>query len=334
MSTSSVSRRDFLKLSGGAAAAFWGMPRFSGGDPEFLRLPTVRLGRTTQSLYYYAQPSYSSQELGFYNTDSVVHIYQERWGETKFSHNPIWYRTDEGWVHSSFVQPVQRRLNDVLADIPRDGLLMEVTVPFTPAYRVKDDRWKQVYRFYYSTTHWVYHGFTGANGTVWYRALDDLSNEFYLVQADHLRPVSAEELTPISPNVRDKRVEVDLSGQKITAFENGRPVYAAWIATGYFEGDTPIGEFRVERKQPSRHMASSLEGNEFDLPGVPWVCYIAWTGVSLHGTYWHNNYGTPQSHGCINMTPEAAKWFYRWTEPFVPVHDNYMEVDGTTVVVY
>jgi len=59
-------------------------------------------------------------------------------------------------------------------------------------------------------------------------------------------------------------------------------------------------------------MASNLQGNEFDLPGVPWVCYISWTGVSFHGTYWHNNYGTPQSHGCINLTPEAAKWIYRW----------------------
>jgi hypothetical protein len=98
------------------AAAFWGMPRFSGDDPASWRLPTLRLGRTTQSLYYYAQPSYGSQELGFYNTDSVVHIYQERWGETKFSHNPIWYRTDEGVIHLQPTAPLKRCLRTILDD--------------------------------------------------------------------------------------------------------------------------------------------------------------------------------------------------------------------------
>ena len=81
-------------------------------------------------------------------------------------------------------------------------------------------------------------------------------------------------------------------------------------------------------------MASNLEGNEFDLPGVPWVCYIAWTGVSLHGTYWHNNYGTPHSYGCINLNPKAAKWLYRWTAPYVPFDEDYVETEnGTPVIV-
>jgi lipoprotein-anchoring transpeptidase ErfK/SrfK len=156
-----------------------------------------------------------------------------------------------------------------------------------------------------------------------------------VVEAPHLRPVTAEELSPISQDVRDKRIEIDLTRQRLTAIENGRPVFTTPTATGYFEGDTPIGEFIVERKQPTRHMASNLEGNEFDLPGVPWVCYISWTGVSFHGTYWHNNYGAPQSHGCINLTPEAAKWVYRWTNPFVPIEEDYVETDhGTRVIIY
>ena len=61
-----------------------------------------------------------------------------------------------------------------------------------------------------------------------------------------------------------------------------------------------------------------IASNGFDFPGVPWVLYITESGISFHGTYWHNDYGTPHSHGCINMTPQAAKWLYRWTMPTVP----------------
>jgi lipoprotein-anchoring transpeptidase ErfK/SrfK len=108
----------------------------------------------------------------------------------------------------------------------------------------------------------------------------------------------------------------------------------ARTSTGAVEGSTPQGEFIVERKQPSRHMAAT-EGNGYDLPGVPWVCFIHWNGVSLHGTYWHNNYGNVMSHGCINLTPEAAKWFFRWTVPVVAAGDDYEESEsGTRVIVF
>ena len=56
-------------------------------------------------------------------------------------------------------------------------------------------------------------------------------------------------------------------------------------------------------------------GRGFDLPGVPWVTFFTSTGVSFHGTYWHNDYGTPRSHGCVNLLPEDAKFLYRWTSP-------------------
>jgi lipoprotein-anchoring transpeptidase ErfK/SrfK len=61
---------------------------------------------------------------------------------------------------------------------------------------------------------------------------------------------------------------------------------------------------------------------------VPWVSYFTSNGVAFHGTYWHNAFGVPHSHGCINMTPQAAKWVYRWTTPFVPP-DQYYYGDGT-----
>jgi lipoprotein-anchoring transpeptidase ErfK/SrfK len=64
-----------------------------------------------------------------------------------------------------------------------------------------------------------------------------------------------------------------------------------------------------------------IASSGFDLPGVPWVLYITEGGISFHGTYWHNDYGRPRSHGCINLTPQAAKWLFRWTTPSVP-HDK------------
>ena len=85
---------------------------------------------------------------------------------------------------------------------------------------------------------------------------------------------------------------------------------------------TPAGEFETFRKRPSRHMAAGNLASGYDLPGVPWVAYIDEEGVSFHGTFWHNDFGVPRSHGCINMTIDAAKWLYRWTNPVVPKHEQ------------
>lgn len=324
-----------MKLSGaaGLGLAFRDFP--PGGDPARKRPPSFALGRTVYSLRYYEKPTYASKELGYYVTDTVIEILEERVGEPEPFHNPIWLRTKDGWIHSSYVQPVANVLNEPLLDIPSGGMLAEVTVPFTQSWLIEENNWKRSYRFYYGSTFWVTYSFIGANESVWYQVIDDRYGGYQNVNAQHMRAVNAAELTPISPNVRDKLIEIDLNKQRLVAFERNQPVFTARIATGYFEGDTPQGEFRIERKQPTRHMASALEGSAFDLPGVPWVCYISWTGVSLHGTYWHNNYGEPQSHGCINLSPKAAKWIYCWTEPFVPVNEDYVETDhGTRVIVF
>jgi len=333
--SSNLSRREFLKFTCAAVIGLNFRDFPPGGDPTSKRPPSFLLGRTVYSLRYYEEPSFASSEMGYYITDSIVNIHEERLGDSRPYHNPIWLRTDEGWLHSAYVQPVENRLNEPVLEIPEKGMLSEVTVPYTQSWYMTGKGWKRGRRFYYASTYWVYLAFQGMNGEIWYRVLDDRDLKEYLVQAEHLRPVNSAELTQISPGIPEKLIEVDLRRQLIIAYENQKPVFTTRTATGYFEGDTPRGEFIVERKQPSRHMSSNLEGNDFDLPGVPWVCYISWTGVSLHGTYWHNNYGTPQSHGCINLTPEAAKWIYRWTEPFVPHGKDYVESEnGTRVVVF
>jgi lipoprotein-anchoring transpeptidase ErfK/SrfK len=68
---------------------------------------------------------------------------------------------------------------------------------------------------------------------------------------------------------------------------------------------------------------------------VPWVLYITKSGISFHGTYWHNDYGHPRSHGCINLTPQASKWLYRWTMPAVkPGKQFAYEEFGTAVHIF
>jgi lipoprotein-anchoring transpeptidase ErfK/SrfK len=141
------------------------------------------------------------------------------------------------------------------------------------------------------------------------------------------------ELEPLSPEIplEQKRIEVDLAQQRLTAFESGRAVFATTISGGRYRANpsvregktwTPIGQFAVFQKIPSRHMGdgrltSDIEANEF--PGVPWVSLFTMAGIAFHGVYWHNDFGRPRSDGCINMRPAEALWVYRWARPIVPL---------------
>ena len=226
-------------------------------------------------------------------------------------------------------------MNEPILDIPKGGFLAEVTVPITQAWVKKRNELVRTYRFYYGSTHWVDFAIVDEFGAAWYRVYDDREEKYYFALAEHFRPIPPEELNPTSLDVADKRIEIYLAEQVLTAYENGREVFTTLVSTGAGNTETPIGEFRIERKRPSRHMAAT-EGNGFDLPAVPWVCFISWTGVSIHGTYWHNNFGHTMSHGCINLTTEAAKWIYRWTLPVVPPEQVFLEksVYGTPVIIY
>ena len=331
---SKVNRRDFLKLSaaGLAGLAFRDFP--PGGERLQDKSSTISLGRTVHSLRYYRLPSLESDELGYYTADTVVNILQETSGYSRTANNARWLKSEDGWLKGAYVQPVKYELNQPITYVPAGGMLVEVTVPYTQSYVDKGGKKKHGYRFYYKSTHWVNNVVVADNNLVWYQVLDGRSRGSSFVDASHLRPIMPEELTSISPGVPDKVIMVDLEKQCVTAYEGSRTVFTAHTSTGYFEGTTPTGEHNVERKQPSSHM-TPFEGNRYDLPGVPWVCYISWTGVSLHGTYWHNNYGTPESSGCINLTPEDALWFYRWTDPYVPPGEDYVETsEGTRVVVF
>jgi LysM repeat protein len=104
-----------------------------------------------------------------------------------------------------------------------------------------------------------------------------------------------------------RELVVDLSTQMAYAYEDGLLRHSALVSTGLPATPTVQGEYAIWHKTPSQTMT----GPGYYLPGVQWVMYF-YQGYGFHGTYWHNNYGNPMSHGCVNMTNEDALWFYNF----------------------
>jgi lipoprotein-anchoring transpeptidase ErfK/SrfK len=105
----------------------------------------------------------------------------------------------------------------------------------------------------------------------------------------------------------ERWIEVDLSDQRVAAREGETTVNSFLASTGTWQTPTVIGEFRVYVK----YVAADMAGPGYYLPAVPYVMYF-YQGYGLHGTYWHNNFGTPMSHGCVNLRTEDAGWLFEW----------------------
>ncbi|MBI5019146.1 L,D-transpeptidase [Candidatus Gottesmanbacteria bacterium] len=144
----------------------------------------------------------------------------------------------------------------------------------------------------------------------------------------------------------DKRIEVDLTNQRVYAYESNIKVYDFTVSTGKW-GRTPTGEFTIWVKVKSQLMSGGSKElhTYYYLPNVPWVMFFynaqipKMRGFSFHGTYWHDNFGTPMSHGCINMRTEEAKILYDWATPIVTNDKAWStlakeENPGTKVIIY
>jgi hypothetical protein len=320
----SISRRDFLKLG---AAALGGLA-FSPYLPNLAPYENVDLVRVTiPSVSVFKEPSDKSLIVGQWFRDDVIHVYKTvTAAEPKY--NPVWYRVWGGYMHRARLQRVKVRYNQPVNTIPENGMLAEVTVPYSQAYIYnKWDGWKTTYRLYYTSVHWVKAVEEGPDKQPWYRILDELDETTYLAPATHLRSISAEEMAPISPDVawEKKRIEVTLSTQRLVAYENDAAVFdtnissgLAYLTTSDTPTNTPVGDFNIMVKMPSKHMGEAnlaADIEDYVIPGVPWTSFFTERGHAFHGTYWHDNFGVPMSHGCINMRPEEAKWIFRWSLP-------------------
>jgi lipoprotein-anchoring transpeptidase ErfK/SrfK len=116
-----------------------------------------------------------------------------------------------------------------------------------------------------------------------------------------------------------KSIAISISKQRLRAYKGDRVVLRSYVSTGRTGFDTPAGSFAVLTKLPSQTMEGVIGGEYYNVPDVPSVLYFTNSGHALHGTYWHNNFGTPMSHGCVNLPLDVAAWLYDWAPVGTPV---------------
>jgi hypothetical protein len=323
----SLSRRDFLKLGGLSLGSLAFSPSlgqyFSFDDSDLVRVATERIS-------VYRKPDDKSAIVSTWFRDELLRVYEEVEADEPII-NPVWYRVWGGFIHRAHLQRVKVIYNQTLPVIPEDQMrLVEVTVPFTLPWRTsKAYGWQQLgFRLYYGSVHWAQAIEDGPTGEKWYRIFDELAGLYY-VNPLHVRPIDLKELAAISPALehQDKKIEVNLTMQTVQAFEKGKEVFKNTISSGIPTGPrgkdgistkTPQGSFNILEKNPAKHMGNGnlfAEVDDYELPGVPWTTFFTTQGHAFHGTYWHQNFGTPMSHGCINMRTEEAKWLFMWALP-------------------
>jgi hypothetical protein len=303
-----------------------------------------RLARVTEpETILRSRPDPDSSQAGRKVLDDLLELDRKVVGKGVHPHNPVWFETPEGYLWSSDAQPVRNAPNPVLDSVPADGLWTELTVPFVDGRREPDPGSPVRYRLYYSMVLNVNQRLDGADGKIWYRVEDENAVVMY-APGESFRPITQEEVSPVGKPGSQKTIRVDLGRQDLSAYEDGVEVYYCRIASGYAisrEGErvwnTPIGQNWTWRKMVSRHMSGGDAVSGYDLPGVGWTILFSGIGAAIHSTYWHNDFGTPRSRGCINVLPEDSKWLFRWSDPSVPYHPgdvtSLFPAPGTPVVV-
>lgn len=130
-----------------------------------------------------------------------------------------------------------------------------------------------------------------------------------------------ENLQVLGEATGEKWIEVDLSEQKIKAWQGGNLFLESLVSTGLPWWPTPTGEFRIWTKLRSTKMEGGSGKYYYYLPNVPYTMFFenekvpGWRGFGLHGTYWHDDFGTPRSHGCVNLPTPIAERLYYWVGP-------------------
>ncbi len=350
-----ITRRDFLRLSTRSLgwAAVWPVYR------RFWRLldeGPVWMGRAIHPTTIYEEPKRDARRLGAWKRDEVFPIVREVRAPGLNAYNDLWYETPDGYVFSAWVQPMWVWPPQVpITDFGEWGFWGEVSVPYTEAREEPHSQARVVYRFYNRTTYHVVGIAFDDQGTAWYKIYDELPPTGYQwVLATDIRRLSRRELSPIRPFAGAKRIEIDLSRQTVTCYEKDRVVFTTRCASGIGarvledgtveDLSTPKGEHAAILKQVSRHMSNRplkpgdpVPADLFDLPGVPWNVFFDRSGTAIHGTYWHNDFGVPRSHGCVNVSIDAARWIYRWVYPIAGAEDDFVQGDervGTPIVIF
>jgi hypothetical protein len=112
-----------------------------------------------------------------------------------------------------------------------------------------------------------------------------------------------------------KEIVISISAQSLWAYEGGALVVSTLVSTGTGEVPetvTPLGFYSIHTKLLSQTMEGTISNEFYSVPDVPWVMYFDYAGNALHGAYWHNNFGAPMSHGCVNLPLDIAEFLYGW----------------------
>ncbi|GMV32375.1 MAG: murein L,D-transpeptidase [Chloroflexi bacterium CFX1] len=261
--------------------------------------------------------------------------------------NQKYIETPQGYVYGSVVQPTKNLPNVPVTALPNNqGFWAEVTVPYVDLAHegIVASPWLQDHinynfppRLYYGQTVWIDQVRTN-NGFPEYRWNEDANGrgygyggygEFYWGDGAAFKILTDADVETIHPNVdpNEKTIRIDLDYQTLSCLEGGREVYFCRISSGKrydpLTGEvvdtyaTPAGSLLTYWKIISKNMTAGNEGSGYSTPAVPWCTFIATGGVAIHGAFWHNAFGERRSHGCVNVTPEDAKWIFRWTMPYV-----------------
>lgn len=334
--SNTLSRRDFLKLAGLSLGALAFKP-FRRVLP-LAEFPTSeRLGRncTGGKIDIKSRPDIGSATVKSIYEDTLLPWLREVTADNRDMNRLIqrWVETPEGYVYAPYLQPVRNQPNQPLTALPEgvSGFWAEVTVPYVDLYldnppprspSLKHSLANNLpVRLYYSQVMWIDRIKTGDSGRVVYRVNERYGSygDIFWADAAAFRPLTEDEIAPISPelDLAEKSIVVNLTNQTLSCFERGREVYYCRVSTGKRGLETPPGEFSIWRKTISVRMAVGTQDTGYDTPGVSWTTYFVSTGVAIHATYWHNEYGFARSHGCVNCKPEDAKWIFRWTTPVV-----------------
>lgn len=117
---------------------------------------------------------------------------------------------------------------------------------------------------------------------------------------------------------QNRWIEINLSTQRLIAWEGKKPVYAVVVSTGKKETPTLPGVFDIKFMR----RLDRMRGENYDLSDVPYAMYYD-GGYAIHGAYWHHDFGTPVSHGCTNVAVDHAEWLYNWASVGTPVVIHY-----------
>ncbi len=352
-----ATRRDFIKMLGsgmGGVAVRSAWP--SSIPPEF---PFgEHLGRAlSEGLRVHARPTPDSPTIRQLALDEVIPVFRTIVGSNPFRFNQNWVESQDGYVWSPEIQPVRNEPNVPVEQLSNTslgpGMWAEVSVPYVELIQenapprapwlVNRVESGIPPRFFYSQIVWVDQVKTESDGQVWYRLNEKYGyGDVFWAAAEAFRPLTPEEMSPISPDVDDKRILVDVTRQTMSCFENGTEVHFSRVSTGVFkdlagnkvDSGTPSGKHPIWRKAISLPLSGGSAAFGWDLPAVGWISLFVGSGVAIHSTYWHDNYGVPTSRGCVNTPPEGAKWVFRWTLPQVPYDpgDVTVSMPGGTVV--